>query len=154
MTDLDRERCIQFIEDDYFGSVVAADLDKIRACFSSDAQVLIRHGDLAPRLFRPEPRTEGELDLMAGFYGHLCGNYAAWFGDFEHTIDTPAQRAASRFSVRLTPLADGDYAGEGVQALKNCNFFEFRDGLIQFMLIYYSNPTGGDANPTGYGKEA
>lgn len=147
----DRKSVIRFIEDAYFGRVSDARVDDLLACFSPDAKVIIRHGDNPERRFGFVPT--GAETALSDFYAHLCGNYEAWFGDFEHTIDLGSQRAASRFTVRLTPKPDGLYADAGVQELLNCNFFEFEDGRISHMIIYYANPDPGDDRtdqPTGY----
>ena len=148
---MDRESCITFIEKAYFGSVRGGNLDAVMGCFTADARVIIRHGDNQERLFGARP-SDGETPLRE-FYEHLCGNYDAWFGDYEHYIDIEEQRAASRFTVRLTPKPDGLYADAGTQELVNCNFFEFDGDLISHMIIYYANPTAGaSSTPTGYPK--
>lgn len=151
MKKLDRAGCIKLIERDYFGSVAAGDFAAVKACFADDAKVVIRHGDTPARHFHLEPKRADEMPLIEGFYGHLCGNYEPWFGDFHHTIDIEQQRAASRFTVKLKPLPGGDYPDAGVQCLKNCNFFEFVDERISWMMIYYSNPEAQADSPTGYG---
>lgn len=151
---IERDACITLIEQTYFGNVQRGDLDATMACFTADAHVRIRHGDNPERRFGVEPNT-GEASLR-DFYVHLCGNYTAWFGAFIHYIDGDEDRAASRFTVHLSPKPDGQYADAGKQELLNCNFFEFRAGLISDMIIYYSNPTAGAASsqqpgaPTGY----
>jgi len=148
----DRDSVTRFIEDAYFGSVSAARIDDVLACFAPDAKVIIRHGDNPERRFGLAA-TGGETAL-AEFYAHLCGNYTAWFGEFTHYIES--RRAASRFTVRLTPKAGGLYADAGTQELLNCNFFEFDNDLISHMIIYYANPQsdgGTDRNPTGYPKD-
>jgi hypothetical protein len=148
---MDRASCIRFIEDTYFGNVAAGRIDGIMQCFTEGASVIIRHGDHPERLFGVQP-TAAETPLR-DFYAHLCGNYDAWFGDFEHYIDTEDHRAASRFTVRLTPKPGGLYADAGTQELFNCNFFEFRGDAISHMIIYYSNPNAraeASATPTGY----
>jgi hypothetical protein len=153
---MDRASCISLIEETYFGNVAGGRIDAVIDCFANDAHVIIRHGDNPERLFGVRP-SGGEIPLRE-FYDHLCGNYGAWFGDYEHYIDIDAQRAASRFTVRLTPNPDGLYAGADTQELLNCNFFEFRDDLISHMIIYYANPKAGAAGagpsttPTGYPK--
>lgn len=151
---IEREACITLIEQTYFGNVRNGNIDATMACFTPDAHVLIRHGDNPERRFGVEPGA-GETSLR-DFYAHLCGNYTAWFGAFQHYIDGDEDRAASRFTVRLSPKPDGLYADAGEQELLNCNFFEFRGGLISHMIIYYSNPAAGAAKdqkpgaPTGY----
>ena len=147
----DRMAYIDFIEHRYFGSVAAGDEGGVLDCFDDDADIVIRHGDLPERRFSPSPRP-GQ-DKLLNFYQHLCANYSCWFGDFHHTIDIDEQLAASRFAVRLKPKANGLYAAFSEQQLLNCNFFEFTDSRIKFMLIYYSNPAEGNADkPTGYPK--
>lgn len=150
-----RNSYIDFIEERYFGNVANADFDQILGCFTDDARVTVRHGDFPVRLFTMNPGP-GESDLR-GFYQHLCDNYDCWFGEYRHYIDLEQDSAASRFTVRLEPKADGLYAGAPTQELYNCNFFEFRDGRISDMIIYYSNPelktddAGNQQNkPTGY----
>ena len=149
---IDRDACIELIEQTYFGNVRRGDLDATMACFTPDARVIIRHGDNPERRFGVKPDT-GETALR-NFYAHLCGNYTTWFGAFHHTIDGNEDRAASRFTVRLSPKPDKLYADAGDQELLNCNFFEFRNGLISHMIIYYSNPAAGGrqqpGTPTGY----
>jgi hypothetical protein len=151
VTRLTRAASIELIEQRYFGSVMRADVPAVMACFTPDARVLIRHGDLPPRHFGATP-APGESPLVS-FYEHICGQYDCWFGEFAHTIDTRAQRAASLFQVRLKPRPGGLYAGSPVQRLSNCNFFDFTGGRIGRMLIYYSNPEAGaraGSSPTGY----
>jgi hypothetical protein len=149
MPNLDDNYYVDLIERRYFGGVVAADFGRIRDSFTDDALVLIRHGDGPAREFAVTPENSDSQGLMA-FYEHICGQYDCWFGNFVHYMDANHDRAASRFLVRLTPKAGGEYDGWPVQELNNCNFFDFRDGLIQHMIVYYSNPTADQSTPTGY----
>ena len=94
------------------------------------------------------------------FYDHLCGNYRIWFGEFVHYIDEDQNRAASTFRVVLDPKPDSPYGTAGTQTLFNCNFFQFNEGRIVEMTIYYSNPnsdqspaTSTSSVPTGYPPE-
>jgi hypothetical protein len=151
MSAFDRNYYVDLIEHRYFGGVMDSDFERIRASFNEGAQVLIRHGDGPPRQFAMPPVTDGTDNLMK-FYEHICGEYEVWFGDFVHYMDEDNDRAASRFQVRLTPKAGGEYDGQPVQELKNCNFFDFRDGQIDHMIIYYSNPDADQTSPTGYPK--
>jgi hypothetical protein len=156
---MQRDSIIDLIEKRYFGNVMRADLPAIRACFTPDCEVLIRHGDGPARRFVGEAVVNArEASPLMDFYTHICGEYACWFGDFTHTIDTETQRAASLFTVRLTPLAGRKYEGWPVQELTNANFFWFRGERIARMIIYYSNPhptaPDGVRNPTGYPAEA
>ena len=153
---MDREPCLTFIEQTYFGNVQTGNIDAVIECFTEQAKVVIRHGDNPQKLFSMRP-SENETPLP-DFYQHLCSNYAAWFGDFQHFVDSEAARAASHFTVRLSPYPDGLYADAGPQELLNGNFFEFDNGLISHMIIYYANPQTTHVSglqhesPTGYPK--
>ncbi len=153
MTTVDRESCVRFVEQQYFGNVRDGKLDAVMACFAAGAKVIIRHGDNPERVY--VAGATGEYSELREFYQHLCGNYAPWFGDFQHFIDVAQQRSACYFTVRLIPKAGGPYALAGTQELHNCNFFEYRDGLITHMIIYYANSTaGGRDRPTGYPQQS
>lgn len=143
-----RARYVDLIERRYFGSVAAANLQGVRDCFAENAEVLIRHGDAHERRYSPTPGP-GQEPLLS-FFEHLCGNYDCWFGHFRHTIDEAEQRAASRFTVRLSPKPGGLYADHPTQELLNANFFEFAGDRITFMLIYYANVGAASDIPTGY----
>ncbi len=143
-----REQVSAFVEDAYFGRVAERDIAAVMACFTPDAQVIIRHGDNPTRRFALQPTAE--TDDLTKFYAHLCTNYQPWFGDFEHVIDLGVQRSACYFTVRLTPAVSGLYADADTQTLRNCNFFEYAEGLIQHMIIFYSNAAAGAGAPTGY----
>lgn len=150
----DRAAYVEFIEQRYFGNVAEGKFDEILNCFNDDAQVIIRHGDRPERRFALYPQA-AESDLLS-FYQHLCKNYECWFGNYQHYIDLEEGNAASRFTVRLTPEPTGAYANFPAQELHNCNFFEFRDGRISDMIIYYANSDAQTTNvpltekPTGY----
>jgi len=146
----DRDGVIEFVEQAYFGSVQRQDIAAVMGCFEAKAEVVIRHGDNPVRNFSVAPKPG--VDDLQNFYAHLCGNYEAWFGDFNHFVDLDAQRSACYFSVRLTPKSDGLYADAGVQTLQNCNFFQYEDDRIRHMIIYYSNSGSVDDTPTGYPK--
>jgi hypothetical protein len=140
------EDYVRFVEDRYFGNVSRDRQAEVLDCFTADAEILIRHGDLPVRHLkaRPEP---GEPHL-GDFWKHLNGNFAASFTAFEHFVDVAAQRCAATFTVTLTPRPGSAYAAQGVQTLQNCNFFWFRDERVRKMIVYYSNSAG--QGPTGY----
>ena len=151
---IEHDTYIRLIEKNYFGNIEAGKIDAAMACFTRDAAVVIRHGDKPERLFRVEPHIDATP--LREFYEHLCGNYSASFSEFSHYVDNEHDRAASRFIVRLLPKPEGLYASASEQKLSNCNFFEFSEGRISDMLIYYSNPDAvksapqSSVAPTGY----
>ena len=142
------------IENDYFANVAGEQIDGVMACFHDDARVVIRHGDNPERRFAVKP--SGDESDLRDFYLHLCGNYRAGFSEFVHFIDEDAQRAACHFLVKLEAKPEGLYADAGTQRLLNCNFFQFSEGLINHVIIYYANPPSGQvgaemvSKPTGY----
>lgn len=144
---------VQLVEQDYFGNVSANRQDQVLACFTADAEIVIRHGDNAARILKGRPAS-GESHLSE-FWRHLNGNFAAGFADFEHFVDLPNRRCAATFRVTLTPHTGSPFAAQGVQTLYNCNFFWLRDRLIEKMIVYYSNPVANprvpnEKRPTGY----
>lgn len=144
-----RDERVKFVEDAYFRSVSEGDLDAMLACFKTGARVRIRHGDAPERQFTVD--TGGGSARQ--FYEHLCQNFEASFTSFRHFVDVDNERSAATFVVTLKPRPQSPYAAEGTQTLHNCNFFEFEEGRICDMIIYYSN-LGADASaartPTGY----
>ena len=145
----DNEACKLFVERSYFGNVSAGNIDAVIQCFEADATVIIRHGDKPERIFTAG--MDADATALEDFYRHLCGNYSARFDEFSHVVDLPAQKSACYFRVTLEPTAEGLYADAGRQELRNCNFFEYANGLIRHMIIYYANPQADGADrPTGY----
>jgi len=145
---------VKLVEEDYFGSVTGQDKDAILDCFTEDARVTIYHGDNKPRCFRGKP-TSGESPISI-FFDHLLRNYDPRFEDFTHFVDAVHDRCAAHFRVHLTPKLDSPYLPVGVLVLQNCNFFLCRDGKIDDMILYYSNPSAGNATqptPTGFPKQ-
>lgn len=151
MSRLSRDELVALAEHRYFGAVARADLDAVLTCFTDDAEVIIRHGDLPTRVMRA--RAEPGVPHISEFWKHLNANFDAAFTDFEHFADEPAQRCACVFDVTLRPKPNSPYVSRGTLQLKNCNYFWIRDGRIAKMIVYYANPdTGGDGpnKPTGY----
>jgi ketosteroid isomerase-like protein len=146
-----RAAYVDLVENRYFGNVERGRIAAIRACFTDDAVVTIRHGDNPVRVFkgRPDP---GELPLEA-FWEHICANYDPRFTEFEHVVDTDGGCCAATFLVTLVPKAGSQYRDRGTLTLRNCNFFWLEGGRIARMIVYYSNPDSGGtdgAKPTGY----
>ena len=148
---MDRSDYVNLVENRYFGSVTAAELDAVCACFTADAVITILHGDNPPRIFKASPAA-GEAP-MRDFWAHLCANFHGRFTQFEHFIDVDAGRCAATFIVTLSPKPESAYADGGVLTLRNCNFFWIRGDRIERMTVYYANPDSagaGAGKPTGY----
>lgn len=141
---------VDIVENRYFGNVAKMQFSAVLDCFTDDATVLIYHGDNEPRRFSRDGKNG---DVLISFFDHLTGNFSARFENFVHYVDPAANRCASRFLVTLEPKEESDYFPQGQQQLNNCNFFDFRDHLIEHMIIYYSNSRAqSQATPTGYPK--
>lgn len=115
---------LQGLVERYFAAVDRMDLAATLACFEPQAQFSIANHELH--------RRGRDTELRAMFEG-LNQRYArVWHGDFDHVIDVPAQRVASRFTVRNT-------THEGQELVKrNCNFFSVRDGQFFEVRVYMS----------------
>ena len=151
-----RDHYIKLVEKDYFGNVMAEDLDAVVGCFMPDAEITIYHGDNPIRHFYGRPQQHQEP--LRAFWAHLCGNYGAHFGQFQHIIDDANECCAATFIVTLAPKPNSAYLATGTLTLNNCNYFWCRDGKIARMTIYYANPTLGaklglaSVGPTGFPK--
>ncbi|MDX2143261.1 MAG: nuclear transport factor 2 family protein [Rhodospirillaceae bacterium] len=151
-----RDHYIKLVERDYFGNVMAENLDAVVACFTPDAEITIFHGDNPIRRFFGQPT--GDQQHLRTFWAHLCGNYDSHFGRFRHVVDADNECCASTFIVTLKPKPTSEYLATGTLTLNNCNFFWCRAGQIHRMTIYYANPTLGAklglaaSGPTGFPK--
>jgi hypothetical protein len=145
-----REYYVNLVENDYFASVTREDIAAALGCFTPDAHVTIYHGDAPARRFAAAPKA-GESPLRE-FYDHLLANYVPRFTGFRHFVDPPSECCAAYFDVELSPKPDSPYLGAGKRQLKNCNFFECRDGKIHHMIIYYADPGANPGGPTGFPK--
>lgn len=152
---LDRAAIVALVEQHYFGNVAREQLAAVVACFTANAQVVIRHGDQPTRRFAAQPSPG--VPHISEFWRHLNGHFNGRFDDFVHVIDVEQQCCAATFTVTLAPKPGSPYRERGTLTLQNCNFFWLQDGLIDRMIVYYANPdTGGAAagKPTGYGPPA
>lgn len=156
MKTFSRDYYINLIEDSYFGNVTRADISSACGCFTDSSEIVIYHGDNPVRRFYKNPSNNE--DSLEVFYNHLVGNYNALFEDFVHTIDLECEKVASNFIVTLKPKQDSVYLSSGTLTLNNSNFFRFKNGKINYMIIYYANPTLGSMlnnsnnGPTGFPK--
>jgi ketosteroid isomerase-like protein len=68
-TRLYRAALIDLVENRYFGNVTREDVDAVAACFTDDAEIVIRHGDAPTRVMKASP-APGETD-MRDFWRHV-----------------------------------------------------------------------------------
>lgn len=114
---------LQALVERYFDAVDRKDVAATLACFTPEAHFCIaNHGT----------HYHG-LDALRGMYERLNERYArVWHGDFDHVLDVPAQRAASRFRVENTT-----HAGEKLEK-NNCNFFRVEGDRFAEVFVYMS----------------
>ncbi len=145
---------VRLVEERYFGNVSLNRQAEVLACFTQDAEILIRHGDIPTRILKGQPGP-GESHI-SDFWQHLNSNFQAVFRNFAHFVDLEQRRCAATFQVTLTPRPGSGFESQGVQTLQNCNFFWLRGPLIERMIVYYANPgvASGEPStanrPTGY----
>ena len=84
---LSRTELADLAEHRYFGAVARADLAAVLDCFTDDADVVIRHGDLPTRVMQARPAPG--VPHISEFWRHLNANFdAAFTSPLQRAIDT------------------------------------------------------------------
>jgi ketosteroid isomerase-like protein len=123
MNSLDQVQ-MQALVERYFAAVDEMNMQATLACFVPDARFVIANHEV---------QYQGRDTGLRGMFERLHDRYASvWHGDFDHVIDVPRQRVASRFRVENTT-----HAGEKLHK-NNCNFFVLREGLFAQVYVYMS----------------
>jgi ketosteroid isomerase-like protein len=130
---------ISLIEHQYFGNMALARPAQILALLTPDAQLTAFHGDDAPRIVRHHPRP-GE-ESFDHFLSALHADFTLHYSQFMHVVDVDTQRAACTFRLEIRSRVPSPAVGPRV--LRNCNFFQFRNGLICAVTAYFSLPPRG-----------
>ncbi len=137
-----REDYIHFVEVLYFDAVRRADHETVVSYFAPGAALTGYGGDAAAMVVRKVPgEGEGSLDDFMKF----AANFDLTYRDFVHYVDLDAQRVASHFTLLMVPKPDGAATHIPPRRMKNCNFFQFENGLLTEVVAYFSNP--GKAAP-------
>ena len=99
---------LQALVERYFAAVDRMDVAATLACFAPHARFgIANHG----------VHYQGRDGELRGMYERLNARYArVWHGDFDHVIDVPRQRVASRFRVAQEQLQFLRGAGRPVRA--------------------------------------
>ncbi|MFM7342518.1 MAG: nuclear transport factor 2 family protein [Betaproteobacteria bacterium] len=117
-------QALQDLVERYFAAVDRKDVTATLACFGPQALFGIANHGVS---------YQGRDTELRGMFERLHERYArVWHGDFDHVLDVPRQRAASRFRVENTT-----HAGELLHK-NNCNFFLVQDGLFAQVWVYMS----------------
>ena len=139
---------IALVEDSYFGSMTRGDLQRILALFSPDARITTFYGDTPARRISAVP-VDGEEPLTA-FFAKAIDNFDVRYSDFEHVVDTQAQRIWSMYTLHIAGKPGGAMKDVPPRTLRNCNFFELEDGKIMAVTAYFANPPSIPVR--GFGK--
>lgn len=120
---------IDLVEHHYFGNMTRdRPLDSV-ALFDSGAYLTGCLDGFAPQRWTLEP-AEGEKSLT-DFFTVVLEEWSPTYSDFWHSVDVPAQRMASTYTIHL---ARRD--GTDERHLRNANFFQFNDrGLLDSVLF-------------------
>ena len=122
MKPLDKSALCALVER-YFDAVDRKDVPATLACFAPHAHFCIANHGVSYR----------GHDALRGMYDRLHARYAqVWHGDFDHVVDVPAQRVASRFKVQNTT-----HQGEHLHK-NNANVFRIEAGLFSEVFVYMS----------------
>lgn len=114
---------LQALVERYFAAVDRKDVVATLACFGPDPHFCIANHGVS---YRGQEALRGMYERLNARYAHV------WHGDFDHVLDVPGQRAASRFRVENTTLA-----GELLKK-NNCNFFRVDKGRFVEVFVYMS----------------
>lgn len=124
-----RDEYIELIEQRYFGNLTICQPKRSVELFAPDGVLTARFPGVAERVARHQPGP-GE-ETLVHFFSAVLEIFRVSYRDFWHSIDEGAQRASCTYTLRLDPL---DTTAEG-RELRNANFFQFRDGLIEQVLV-------------------
>ena len=118
------EKSLVDLVERYFAAVDRKDVGGALACFLPNARFTIAtYGTV----------YEGRDTQIKAMFERLNTRYASvWHGNFDHVVQAPQGRIASRFRVQNTTF-------EGRQLVKNnCNFFRIEQGLFAEVFVYMS----------------
>jgi hypothetical protein len=131
-----RHQFIEIVQHQYFGSMARAQPGQILPLLADAAVLTGFFGSDAPRLVRQCPGL-GE-ESFERFLGALHAEFALSYTDFEHFIDVDEQRSACTFLLEVTPR--NATSTLPTRKLRNCNFFQFEQGLITAVTAYFASP--------------
>ncbi len=127
MSTLTRAQLIELVETHYFGNVDAKRLEPALACFLPDATLTVQTAGVT------HAGTAAIRRMFADFFDSTKSIY---HGDYRHVVDVEGQCIASQFIARNV------YGDGRTVEMRNCNFFEMKDGRFARVTIYMSG-----ANP-------
>ncbi len=127
MPDLNAAQLKGMVEQNYFGNVDNKFIESVMDCFHPDATLTIQTANLT---------HTGASEIRRMFTDFFPAFQKIWHGDFSPVVDVEKQKVAIQF-VATRDTFDGQH-----QRAENCNFFKFKDGKIESIVIYMS-----DENP-------
>ena len=137
-----REQYVNLIENGYFGNMAAGQPQLIMPLLAEDAVLTGLFGANHPRRVSHDGRPGTESFLA--FLSALQADFELRYSNFFHIVDVDLERSACTF--RLEIIARDVNSNIGIRTLQNCNFFQFKDGLIRAVTAYFASPSG-DVDP-------
>ena len=129
---------IHMVEQVYFGGMTRGVIEPILALFTPEATITTFYGETPARLMRFHP-GEGEERLVE-FFSKAVDTFDIHYTDFEHVVDVEAERIWSMYTLHIAGKPGGPMADSPARKLRNCNFFELKDGKITAVTAYFANP--------------
>ena len=127
MTLLSSAELIELVEKKYFANVDGKNLPEAVKCFATDATLTIQTAQIT---------HSGHDEITRMFNDFMSTTKTIYHGDFSHVVDENNQLISSQF------LAANNYEDGSSVSMRNCNFFEIKNGVFQKVTIYMS-----DENP-------
>ena len=137
-----REQYVNLIEKSYFGNMAAGQPQLIMPLLAADAVLTGFFGANAPRRVSHDGLA-GKESFLA-FLSALQTDFELRYSSFFHIVDVDLERSACTFRLEIAPREVK--SSIGIRTLRNCNFFQFQDGLIKAVTAYFANPSG-DVDP-------
>ena len=133
-----RDDSIAMVEKVYFGGMTRGDVEPIFALFAPGATITTFYGETPARRMCAEPGP-GE-EPLADFFTKAVDTFDVYYTDFEHVVDVEAERIWSIYTLHISGKPGGPMADSPARELRNCNFFELRNGRIIAVTAYFANP--------------
>ena len=136
MPSTSRAQYIDLIESRYFGNMARSQPHLIMPLLTDDAVLTGFFGSNSPRRVSNDG-APGKESFVA-FLSALQADFDLRYSDFFHIVDVELERSACTFRLEIVPR-DGT-SKIGLRTLRNCNFFQFQNGLIKAVTAYFASP--------------
>ena len=120
---------VTLIEDEYFGSMAAGRPERSVRLFAAGGVLTACFPGLPVRVARHDPGAAEET--LDHFFGAVLETFQVSYSGFWHSVDVPAERICSTYTLHLSPRSDP----ADVRELRNANFFQFSAGRLREVLV-------------------